>query len=253
MRAARMRKVRVVSVAAAAVVLVFPVDTAHAIIGGREVPVTGYPFAVMVNSAQGRCGGVLVAPDAVLTAGHCAAAASADGMRVVAGRQHPGDSDGVDVGVRRSWVHPGYENAHQSNDIAVLRLDGQLRYRPAKFAGPGDEGRYAAGTQATVVGWGRVSASGAPATTLNGVTVSVMADQDCAAAYGDYDRRVKLCAGDPHGGKDACQGDSGGPLLVDGVVIGIVSGGAGCGEREHPGIYTRLASFTSDLQDQLKR
>ncbi|CAG0908401.1 unnamed protein product [Cyprideis torosa] len=61
-----------------------------------------------------------------------------------------------------------------------------------------------------------------------------------------------LCAGDR--GKDTCQNDSGGPLLFDArqnldgtlvrefVLVGVVSGGIGCGET--PGIYTRVSSYT---------
>lgn len=37
------------------------------------------------------------------------------------------------------------------------------------------------------------------------------------------------------------QGDSGGPLIVNGVQVGIVSFGEGCGKN--PGVYTRITSF----------
>jgi secreted trypsin-like serine protease len=58
-----------------------------------------------------------------------------------------------------------------------------------------------------------------------------------------------LCAGDlSNGGEDSCQGDSGGPLFVpDGgsgwVQVGIVSFGIGCGRRDFPGVYTRVARY----------
>ena len=37
------------------------------------------------------------------------------------------------------------------------------------------------------------------------------------------------------------QGDSGGPLLCKKVLVGVVSGGTGCGDPKKPGVYTRLS------------
>src|SRR4030095_12862362 len=42
------------------------------VIGGTEVPAGKWPDAVAVLGAQGSCTGTLIAPDVVLTAGHCA-------------------------------------------------------------------------------------------------------------------------------------------------------------------------------------
>lgn len=53
---------------------------------------------------------------------------------------------------------------------------------------------------------------------------------------------------DPKEGQDTCQGDSGGPLAFrneDGsyVVTGITSFGYGCGEKDKPGVYTKVSSY----------
>ncbi|MGE0404629.1 MAG: trypsin-like serine protease, partial [Kofleriaceae bacterium] len=42
------------------------------VIGGSAVPAGKWPDAVAVVGAQGSCTGTLIAPDIVLTAGHCA-------------------------------------------------------------------------------------------------------------------------------------------------------------------------------------
>lgn len=49
-------------------------------------------------------------------------------------------------------------------------------------------------------------------------------------------------------------GDSGGPMLnKDGTQVGIVSWGQGCGEAEHPGVYSRVVSVNDWIQEQICR
>ncbi|XP_048486996.1 trypsin Blo t 3-like [Plutella xylostella] len=63
-----------------------------------------------------------------------------------------------------------------------------------------------------------------------------------------------LCAGLLNvGGADACQGDSGGPLVYNGVVVGVTSWGAGCGNPSYPGVYARVASYTTWITSTVQR
>jgi trypsin len=56
-----------------------------------------------------------------------------------------------------------------------------------------------------------------------------------------------VCAAEAAGGKDSCQGDSGGPLITAGskTLIGVVSFGNGCALRGYAGVYTRVATQLS--------
>ncbi|CBY10516.1 unnamed protein product [Oikopleura dioica] len=57
----------------------------------------------------------------------------------------------------------------------------------------------------------------------------------------------KLCAAGFQNGMDTCQGDSGGPLVCDvegrWTLTGVVSSGLTFGEKEIPGVYTRVAEY----------
>ena len=64
----------------------------------------------------------------------------------------------------------------------------------------------------------------------------------------------QICAGDfENGGKDSCQGDSGGPLFharADGELelVGVVGRGKGCAQKQRPGLYTRVASYSEWIE-----
>lgn len=47
------------------------------------------------------------------------------------------------------------------------------------------------------------------------------------------------------------QGDSGSAFVIDGVVVGIVSNGEGCGLVGIPGLTTRVSMFSDWIQNIL--
>ena len=59
------------------------------------------------------------------------------------------------------------------------------------------------------------------------------------------------------GGKDACAGDGGGPLVCNhngnAVIAGITSHGDKCGLPYSPGIYARVTSALSWIQENMVR
>jgi secreted trypsin-like serine protease len=67
-----------------------------------------------------------------------------------------------------------------------------------------------------------------------------------------YDAAQYACVGDyDHGGVDTCTYDSGIPLVIDGVVAGITSWGAGCARPHYPGLYTKVATFSAEIAAHL--
>ncbi|MQA10362.1 MAG: trypsin-like serine protease [Pseudonocardiaceae bacterium] len=225
------------------------------IVGGKQSSINEHPYAVYLTTADGMqfCGGTLVEPDKVVTAAHCAAAQPAEDLRVVAGREDKQATDGHDVGVEDIWLHPEFEKPSEGADVAVLTLSEALPYRTLATATEQDSRLYAEGTQATILGWGRMSEGGDQSRYLRSATVPLVSDEECGRAFGNYDPRAMVCAGYPEGGTDACQGDSGGPLITGGRLIGIVSWGEGCALPGKPGVYTRVSNYARDINAEIGR
>jgi len=229
------------------------------IIGGDHADIGEYPFqvALLQHAVATRwnaqfCGGTLISPDTVLTAGHCVVGARAADIDVLAGTHSlsPGGG-GIRVRARQIRLHPGYDDNTLEHDIAIIQLGQDLPSATVRPAIPGDLGLYPAATMATTIGWGdRDIARNTQDYPfhLREVEVPIVSDGDCATAYPVGLFPGMVCAGDlVDGGEDSCYGDSGGPLMVpdggDWVQVGIVSTGTDCARRRFPGLYTEVASY----------
>ncbi|MEW2164484.1 serine protease [Streptomyces sp. NPDC007084] len=242
--------------AAATVLLGAPSAVAEPqpIVGGTTTTTSAYPFMMQITDASENqfCGGTLVAADKVVTAAHCVVGESTGSVRVVGGRTYLDGTDGTVSKVGKIWINPDYTDATNGDDVAVLTLSTPMSYATAPYVSPSDTGVYATGASARIVGWGTTSENGGSSNQLRTATVPIVSDASCAGSYGShYVATDMVCAGYSSGGVDTCQGDSGGPLLIGGVLAGITSWGEGCAEAGHPGVYTRLTTFSSLVTEQV--
>ncbi|WNM31112.1 serine protease [Streptomyces sp. Li-HN-5-11] len=256
-RARRTAAALAASVAAAATALLTAPSAVAApepVVGGTTTTTAAYPFVMQITDSSGNqfCGGTLVAARKVVTAAHCVVGESAGSVRVVGGRTYLNGTDGTVGKVSRIWIHPDYTDATSGDDVAVLTLSASMPYTAAKYVSSTDTGVYTAGTTARILGWGTTSESGGSSNQLRTATVPIVSDAGCGTSYGsDFVASDMVCAGYSSGGVDTCQGDSGGPLLIGGVLAGITSWGNGCAEAGHPGVYTRLTTFSSLVTAQV--
>ncbi len=228
---------------------------AGAVVGGTDTAPGAYPAVTYVTlGGSFACTGTLVAPDAVLTAGHCGSLTGAilatpvgwppASIGVTIGAETPAGS-GEDATVSRVVIPPSYL-ATTGSDVSLLILSKPARAKPVRIAGRGEEALWKTGVLGTIVGYGVTAEDGDPPKRLQQAKVPVVADATCAAAYDTFEAQTMLCAGYPEGKVDACQGDSGGPLFgrrADGslVVVGSTSQGEGCARPGKPGVYARVA------------
>jgi len=225
------------------------------IVGGEEATPGEFPHQIMLlrGGVGGSlmCGGSLVSPNRVITAGHCCDGQSASrlGVRVGAHSLHGHDQDQADIAVTAVKNHENYDSWTIENDICMLDLAEDADFNSDVIGAidiPADGLEYDAGTLCTVSGWGTTSEGGQLAHNLMKVQVPVVSDADCRDAYGQNDiADSMICAGLDEGGKDSCQGDSGGPFMCGSGLDGIVSWGYGCAQPGFPGVYTQTSYFVS--------
>merc|ERR1712154_180418 len=212
------------------------------IVGGTEASPGEFPhqIALLRGGVGGSlmCGGSLISPMKVVTAGHCCDGQSASRL-----------------GVRVGNHHPDYDSWTISNDICILDLEEAADFSSSvidSISLPYDGEEYSSGTMCTVSGWGTTSSGGSLASTLMKVDVPVVSDDDCRDAYGHSDiADSMICAGLEEGGKDSCQGYSGGPFMCGNQLSGVVSWGYGCAEPGYPGVYTQTSYFISWLNSHM--
>ncbi len=240
--------------AATAATLALTAAPSMAIVGGSDAAAGEYPSVTEVSIANAfLCTGTLIAPNYVLTAGHCGSITGGTGVaspaafppqaiQVYIGSNKPGQ--GENVPVSSVTVEPKYL-LNSGYDITLLKLSRNSTKTPTKVVGAAGAGIWSAGTLEEIVGFGTTSEGGDTPDTLQKAKVPITTDAYCASAYDDFDATSMVCAGYPQGGTDTCQGDSGGPMFgrdATGAlkVVGATSYGEGCARPGKPGVYARV-------------
>jgi secreted trypsin-like serine protease len=221
--------------------------TAQDVIGGTVTPEGLYPGvgALYLSSLGGiNCTGTLIAPDVVLTAGHCLdpfiTAGEIPGFTLVHDTvsSQPAFTPGM-----RTLQHPEFDlftdpgsGVTRWNDIALLFLAQPITSVPPIRVGSTSDGALLVpDLPLELVGYGRTSnSSDAVGVMYNGIAPLVVA--------GTHELQISH-----PGDVQNCQGDSGGPALADfgdGYrVVGVVSRSAATNQCTQGGIDTRVDAY----------
>jgi hypothetical protein len=243
------------SIVLACMALLVCAAPAGAVVGGQPIAPETVPWF-----ASGDCGGMLVAPDRVLTAGHCVKGNTINGIAGWA-------VGGVTRNGTQFALHPNWRKTNGENlldDVALVQLD-----EPVTTVEPVTLGTSVP-KQGVIVGRGRSTAPGSGRTEpFDGkhpqATQKTTSDTECAKEFkhergngGErFDAKRMLCAIDVDGKaplSSGCNGDSGGPLYTGSpaapVLLGVVSfGGSRCGADHLPSVFADVRHYRSFIAD----
>ncbi|KDR20688.1 trypsin-1-like [Zootermopsis nevadensis] len=235
------------------------------IVGGHDARKGEFPYqislqqVVLIILRQHICGGSIISPSWVVTAGHCIPEYGT--LEVVAGEHNLNSNEGTEQTVRVSQaiVHPRFEGDVAPYDIALVKLQSPLVFdehvQPISLPVPDS----IPSGNSILSGWGSISTTNNPSMPANLQTADLpIIDYDtCLETYGSDSPLdpSNVCTGPLSGGFSACSGDSGGPLVKeqpDGSreLIGIVSWGViPCGQSNAPSVYTRVSAYIDWIND----
>ncbi|XP_068456131.1 uncharacterized protein prss56 [Clinocottus analis] len=235
------------------------------IVGGSPAPLGSWPWLVNLQLDGGlMCGGVLVDSSWVLTAAHCFAGTRSESYwTAVVGEFDitKTDPDEQVLKVNRIIPHPKFNPKTFNNDIALVELISPvvLSSRVTPVCLPSGM-EPPTGSPCLVAGWGSLYEDGPSANVVMEAKVPLLPQSTCKSTLGkELVTNTMLCAGYLSGGIDSCQGDSGGPLIYQDRIsgrfqlYGITSWGDGCGEKNKPGVYTRVSAFSDWIESEIQK
>jgi trypsin len=234
------------------------------VVGGVPANPADWPYAAaLMEDGSHICGATVIAPNAVLTAGHCVFFARPGKLRVVTGRPDLTDTgSGQRIRADRVFVHPGFRRHPSDHDVAVVTLRNDTIASPATLPTVKEAtAETELGDALRVAGWGATKPGGWNASmTLMATTQYPIKPPPCKRAFPrfGFHRETQICTrGDQiseHRYTSSCYGDSGGPLIADAptadLVVGVVSyGGPRCGVR-NPSVYFRVSSALRFIREK---
>jgi secreted trypsin-like serine protease len=265
------------------------------IVGGKPAPDGKFPYQVRLYASaddeRGHCGGSIIAPQWILTAGHCVVADNSltENLQpvetVFVGYGSTDRTATTKIESEKIVVHPRYLDHALSGggDVALIKLKTPIPDAAAvEYATDDSEKKFMTrGIKVTVTGWGaiwdpedkdvvellaKLNPQDDISEKLNfprklyEADIHVMDRDECRAVYGPQQLNIadsEICAMKPRSASNSCYGDSGGPLVVLAqdpkryVQVGVVSWGDRCGRAGNPNVFARVASFADWIEETM--
>lgn len=226
------------------------------IVGGQVADPNAYPWVVQLylDNTFPICGASLVAPNWVITAGHCVQMTAPNKVRLNPHSSTNPQASTEIIDIEQIFVFPGFDigSTTYHPDVSLIKLTTPAQSHPAIpiMNQATDLNLIDAGDWCKVLGWGSTDQSGTQSDLMKESAMEIISPNFCQTAYPGtsmYEQDSTICAGYLSGqtAVGAGSGDSGGPLFVlkngEPLLIGVVSGGGSIiTTDELPGIYTKL-------------
>ncbi|KAF6133408.1 transmembrane serine protease 11A [Phyllostomus discolor] len=198
-----------------------------------------------------QCGATLISNTWLVTAAHCFKN-SANPRQWTVSFGTTIDPPLMKRNVRRIIVHERYHSPAREYDIAVVQFSPRVAFTDdiRRVCLPEASASFPPNSTVYITGFGALYYGGESQNDLREARLKIISDDVCKQpqVYGSDIKFGMFCAGYLEGIYDACRGDSGGPLVIKDVkdtwyLIGIVSWGDNCGQRNKPGVYTMVAYY----------
>ncbi|CAG7730487.1 unnamed protein product [Allacma fusca] len=226
------------------------------VVGGSDAIPHAHPYQVTLqypgsNGYAHFCGGSIISPNKVVTAGHCIdIGIPITSLRVVAGDHDLSKNEGTEqVSFWKSAVsHPNFDLENIDWDYGVITVATNFTFneyvQPVYLA---DKEIVPSGI-CTATGWGYSTPDGNLPNILQKIELPYVERTTCtdiyrSIAWGITERMI--CAGGQRT-KGVCDGDSGGALVCEGVRGTYLAGINSyvmprCGENEYPDGFANVA------------
>ncbi|XP_004637686.1 proproteinase E [Octodon degus] len=239
------------------------------VVNGEDAVPYSWPWQVSLQYEKDgafhhTCGGSLIAPNWVLTAGHCISTSRT--YQVVLGEYDRSVKEGpeqvIPINAGDLFVHKGWNSNCVScgNDIALVKLSRSAelgdtvqlaQLPPAGEILPNEAPCY-------ISGWGRLYTNGPLPDKLQQALLPVVDYDHCSKWdwWGFTVKKSMVCAGGDI--QSGCNGDSGGPLNCpteegNWQVHGVTSfvSALGCNTLKKPTVFTRVSDFTDWIEETI--
>lgn len=250
-----------------------PARAGVSIVRGRAARISDWPWQVALTlrrrvvpkkvrpTARLLCGGALIAPRLVVTAGHCVSLLGrpkSSRIEVVSGRTWLNHATAGRTTAVKSVLMPRNPKTGRllyreregsaSWDVALLLLKKPLSTPTIKLPGADEIAATKPGHTVRATGWGvtrPLRRTASPGLRMAGQVI--FPGRVCRGSEGSlFSTRLMTCSGGPAGNASTCSGDSGGPLAArvgrEYRLVGLTSWGDGLCRGSRPSVYTRLSS-----------